>query len=302
MTIEPAPSLPQDIDIWIDGRKLAPIDAKVSVLDRGFLYGDSVFETLRTYNKEPFALDAHLDRLAESARRVLIRLPIELSRLSEEVQRAVREAEYPECTLRVMVTRGLGALGLDPQAAVHPLRVLLVTPLRSPPLSDYRDGIKVVTFETSRVVDATPAAGAKVGNYLVAVLATEKASRLGAKEALIASSTGKITEGATSNLFWFEKGELWTPPLEAGILAGITRSHLLEAAAEISLSVRMRVPSREELVASDGVFISSSIRELLPVVQIDEDPICGRAIPALTRRLHAQFRKKAGVPALALEE
>jgi branched-chain amino acid aminotransferase len=302
MTTESALSLPQEINIWIDGRKIAPIDAQVSVLDRGFLYGDSVFETLRTYQNEPFSLDAHLARLAESARRVLIRLPVELSQIRDEVRRAVREAQYSECYLRVMVTRGSGAMGLDPQAAVHPLRVMIVTPLRPPPLSDYQDGIKVVTFETSRVVDATPAAGAKVGNYLIAVLAAEKAARFGAKEALIASSTGEITEGATSNLFWFERGELWTPPLEAGILAGITRSHLLEAAEELSLTTRMRVPTRKELLASDGVFVSSSIRELLPVVQIDDDPVAGRIVPELTRRLHARFRQRAGVPALPLEQ
>lgn len=291
-------TLPDRIHIWIDGRQVLPEEATVSVLDRGFLYGDSVFETIRTYGKRPFSLDSHLRRLAESAKRVLIRLPLSIEELSQEVLRALREVDYPECYIRVMVSRGVGALGLDPQVALHPVRVIFITPLQPPPLSDYQEGIKVVTFETSRVADSTPAAGAKVGNYLVAVLAAEKAARAGAKEALITSSGGEVTEGATSNVFWFEDGVLWTPPIDAGILAGITRAHLLEAAADLGLSVKLRIPTRSELVASQGVFISSSIRELLPVVKIDEEIVADGKVPQLTRLLHARFRENAGVKAL----
>lgn len=270
----------------------------MSVFDRGFLYGDSVFETFRTYGGRPFALDEHLERLHESAKRVLIELPLGIAALNDEVLRALEHSSNHESYLRLMITRGTGALGLDPKLARDPLRVLIVAPLVSPPLEDYQKGIKVTVFETSRVSDATPAAGAKVGNYLVAVLAAEKARQSGAKEALIASHDGEISEGATSNLFWFEKGVLWTPPLEAGILAGITRLHLLKAAPELGLEVKMRVPKKIDLARSEGVFISSSIREILPVVQIDDELIADGKVPHSIRQLHDRFRRNAGVQPL----
>jgi branched-chain amino acid aminotransferase len=270
----------------------------VSVFDRGFLYGDSVFETFRTYGGRPFALDEHLERLFDSASRVLIEIPLGIDALRHEVLRALEQSSNHESYLRMMITRGTGALGLDPKLARNPLRVLIVAPLVAPPLEDYQKGIKVIIFETSRVSDATPAAGAKVGNYLVAVLAAEKARQAGAKEALIASHDGEISEGATSNLFWFEEGILWTPPLEAGILAGITRSHLLKAAPELGLEVKLRVPRKSDLVASQGVFVSSSIREKLPVVQIEDDLIAEGKVPLLTRQLHDRFRMNACVQTL----
>jgi branched-chain amino acid aminotransferase len=292
-------SLPGQVQIWIDGEQKQAENAQVSVLDRGFLYGDSVFETLRTYGGEPFALEAHLSRLKESASRVLIELPVELNQMAEEVRSAIEQAGFDESYVRVMVTRGQGALGLDPRVATKPLRVLIVTPLSSPPLGDYEDGIAVITYETSRVPDETPAAGAKIGNYLVAVLAHQKAGEAGAKEALIKNARGEVVEGATSNVFWMKDGKLWTPPLSAGILAGITRHHILEAAKDLGLSVETRVPTVQELLDSDGVFISSSIREMLPVVSIDGKKVSAGKVPELTRNLHAQFRKNAGAPPLA---
>lgn len=290
---------PPGVQTWIDGRLCSEGQAQVSVFDRGFLYGDSVFETLRTYGGRPFALEEHLTRLFESARRVLIEVPIGLDALSQEVLKALSQSNNQESYLRLMITRGRGALGLDPQLARDPLRVLIVAPLVSPPLSDYQQGIKAIVFETSRASDATPAAGAKIGNYLVAVLAAERAREAGAKEALVASRDGEISEGATSNLFWFQQEVLWTPPLEAGILDGITRSHILRAALDLGLTVEMRVPKKDDLVAAQGVFVSSSIRELLPVVQIDEELVAGGKIPQQIRQLHARFRLNAGLAPLS---
>lgn len=299
MSAEKSSSLPSHIRVWIDGHEKSPENASVSVFDRGFLYGDSIFETLRTYRGQPFALDAHMGRLEESAARVFIDLPASRERLTEEVKLAVSESGFEDCYLRVMVTRGQGALGLDPRLAVDPLRVILVAPLSPPPLADYRDGIEVVTFETSRVNDATAAQGAKLGNYLVAVLASRKARAAGAKEALIVNAAGQAVEGATSNLFWFEDDALCTVPLDAGILPGITRFHLLKVAASMGLSVFERVPKISELINSDGVFVSSSIREMLSVVRIDGQDVAGGRVPASNRALHDQFRESVGVPPLS---
>ncbi len=295
-------SQPRSVQIWIDGELRQAENAVVSVLDRGFLYGDSVFETLRTYGKRPFALAEHVERLRTSAESVLIEMPVSEQQISAEIARAVEEAEFEESYVRVMVTRGQGALGLDPRVAVRPLRVMIVAPLSPPPLEDYRRGISVVTFQTSRVQDDTPAAGAKIGNYLVAVLAHRKAADAGAKEALVTNAAGQVVEGATSNVFWFEGSTLWTPPLSAGILAGITRHHILKAAAELSLPVEMRVPTVDELLSSDGVFISSSIREMLPVVSIDTTPVSQGVVSPRITELHAEFRRLAGVAPLDLSD
>lgn len=289
-------SLPVGVRVWIDGIAKTPENAQVSVFDRGFLYGDSVFETLRTYGGQPFALVEHMERLAASAARVLIQLPVSQQDLCDEVTRAVSESGLAECYVRVMVTRGMGALGLDPRVATSPLRVMLVAPLVPPPASDYKDGIRAITFETTRATDDTPAAGAKVGNYLVAVLAQDKATRAGAKEALIKNVRGEISEGATSNVFWLERGILFTPPLSAGILDGITRRHVLQAAERLGVPCEYRVPIVDDLLASDGVFISSSIRELVPVAFVDEQPIAGGKIDPMIFDLYAEFRRGVGAP------
>lgn len=287
-------SLPPGIEIWIDGKSRESANASVSVLDRGFLYGDSVFETLRTYGGKPFALDEHLERLASSARRVFIELPLSQAELKAEVLEAVAQSQHDECYVRVMITRGMGALGLDPGLAEDPLRVLIVAPLSTPADSAYQNGIDVISYQTTRVNDATEAAGAKIGNYLIAVLANRQAAERGAKEALIVNAEGEVLEGATSNIFWFAGDRLLTVPLQAGILDGITRRHILKAASELGIETAESVPQLAELKASQGVFISSSIREMLPVVRIDDDWVAGGKVPPEIPALHAAFRRLVG--------
>ncbi|HEX9620071.1 MAG TPA: aminotransferase class IV, partial [Polyangiaceae bacterium] len=258
------------IRVSIDGQLVDPQQARVSVLDRGFLYGDSVFETLRTYAGSPFALGEHLERLEESARRVLIRLPVEQRALSEEVRAAIAAAGNPESFARVMVTRGVGELGLDPGSARDPLRVIIVAPLVPPDPRQYAEGVPVITYRAQRIGEATGSEGAKVGNYLTAVLAMREARAAGAVEALILGSDGCILEGSTSNVFFVRGRTLVTPPLASGILAGITRAHVLSIAAELGLETELATVRKDDLEALDECFISSSIREILPVVRIDD--------------------------------
>ncbi len=191
----------------IDGVLSQPDEAKVSVYDRGFLYGDSVFETIRTYAGEPFALDEHMARLARSAAKVGIAMPIPPADFGMEVRRAVRAARNPESSARIMLTRGSGPPGLDPALATAPLRVVLVEPLTPPPAALYRDGVAVVTVRTERAADA--AQGAKVGNYLASMLALKEAKSRGAHEALILDTSGHVVEGTTSNVFVVRGGEIY---------------------------------------------------------------------------------------------
>jgi branched-chain amino acid aminotransferase len=277
----------------INGRIAPAEQATVSVFDRGFLYGDSVFETIATRDGRPMDLDAHLSRLQDSAQQVHISMPAPLTTIAEEVHEALAAAGNVESTIRVMVTRGQGDLGLDPSTADNPIRVILVSPLRRPPERAYEEGISVITYRTQRVNEHTDAAGAKVGNYLVAVLALRQATRSGATEALVVDGHGRVVEGATSNIFLVCGGLLVTPPEETGILAGITRARVLELAQREGINVQMRAPNVEELIAADEVFISSSIRQLLPVVRIDGRPVgSGRPGP-IARRLLRGYRALA---------
>jgi branched-chain amino acid aminotransferase len=282
--------------VSIDGTHFGPEDAKVSVYDRGFLYGDSVFETIRTYGGEPFALAEHMARLARSAERVAIPMPIPPAEFAMEVRLAVRAAKNAESSARAMLTRGSGKVGLDPALAASPLRVVLVEPLEPLPSAVYRDGVAVITVRTERASDAAQGA-AKVGNYLGSLLALREARARGAHEALILDAHGRVVEGTTSNVFVVRGGELFTPPAEAGILLGITRAHVLELWHELGRSVHEAPLGLVELAAADEVFVSSSIREIVPVVRVDAQQIGDGHPGPVTRALHAAFRTRVGLGA-----
>jgi branched-chain amino acid aminotransferase len=276
----------------IDGTLKAAEEASVSIFDRGFLYGDSVFETLRTYDREPYELQAHLERLAWSAGRVHIAPPVTRDVLASEVRQAIAATGEPECYVRVMITRGRAeSLGLDPALAGTPLRVVVAGPLQTPSPEAYEQGVSVACFRTQRLADATDAAGAKVGNYLVAVLAMHEAHRVGAAEALVIDAHGHVIEGANSNLFAVIVGRLVTPPLDTGILPGITRARVIELARELGVPVDLRPLKVDELRTADEVFLSSTIRELLPVVRVEDAIIADGRPGAVTRRLLARFRE-----------
>jgi branched-chain amino acid aminotransferase len=280
----------------IDGIISPPDEAKVSIYDRGFLYGDSVFETVRTYGGEPFALVEHMARLSRSAARVGIAMPVSAADFGMELRVAVRAARNTESYARAMLTRGSGPVGLDPALAGAPLRVVLVEPLVPLPAALYRDGIAVVTVRTERAGDA--AQGAKVGNYLASLLALKEARARGAHEAIILDAAGRVVEGTTSNVFIVRgQGELCTPPEQAGILAGITRAHLIELAAALGHPVHLGPLGPEDLASAAEVFISSSIREVVPVVKVDDHRIGDGHPGPVTRALHAAFRVRAGLGA-----
>ncbi|CAN90410.1 Branched-chain-amino-acid transaminase [Sorangium cellulosum So ce56] len=315
--------------VSIDGVIHRPEEARVSVYDRGFLYGDSVFETIRTYGGEPFALEEHLARLERSAERIAIALPIPRDELGREVVALLRAATAPgsagatagsagagssaaplESTIRVMLTRGSGPLGLDPSLAGAPLRVILVEPLKPLPGGLYRGGIAVITICTQRAGDAAP--GAKVSNYLESLLALREARAAGAHEALILDPSGHVVEGTTSNVFLVERRPaahegaedpghlLITPPKEAGILVGITRAHVMHVAGELGMPVCCEPVTMARLLAAEEVFITSSLREIVPVVRVDAHTI-GAGVPGpKTRALHAAFRRRVGAGAMPL--
>lgn len=295
----------------LDGALVPPAEAKVSVLDRGFLYGDSVYEVIRTYGGAPFEIGAHLARLAHSAERIGLaprwdgpRTALEVAR-TLAAARALGPAPAPpdaapwnagEWYVRVVMTRGAGEIGLDPALAVDPRAILVVQPLAGPPARDYAQGVAAAIVGVRRASPAAVDPSAKTGAHLPHVLAIREARAAGAHEALLLDDGGFVTEGSSSNVFAVSGGRVRTPPLAAGILEGVTRGLVLRLARAEGVPVE-EVPLRpEDLEAADEVFITSTMREILPVVRLG-----GRAVGAgrpgpVTERLHRAFRRLAGGP------
>lgn len=286
------------VHVAIDG-VLVPADrATVSVFDRGFLYGDSVFDTTRTYRGVLFKLPQHLARLAESAGKMGFELPISVEDGISEVTRLVDEVRAHhgggEWVARCMVTRGQGPIGLDPTLAADPRRVLYVHELHLPPPEAYQNGVGVITYPTFRPSDA--AQGAKVGNYLESVLAIRHAKARDAHEALILSHDGHIVEGTTTNVFALRGKTLLTPPATETLLLGITRGLVLQVAASVGLSVEERRLLPTDIANADEAFLTSSVRELLPISKVDGHTIgTGQCGPS-TRALHQAFRAQNDLP------
>ncbi|MGC4120378.1 MAG: aminotransferase class IV [Myxococcales bacterium] len=284
----------------LDGNLVAPEQAVVSVFDRGFLYGDSVYEVVRTYRGVLFELGAHLERLAESARRIALELPWTVERLASEAKRTVDASGNAESYLRVVVTRGEGELGLDPALARGGRVVLIAQPLTTPPPEAYEKGVALALVgaeATGRNLREAIDPAAKTGNHLNAVLAMKAARERGAYEALLLDARGRVTEASSANVFAVRNGELLTPPLAAGILEGVTRRVVLALARATGVPAREAELWPDDLYGAEEVFITSTTRELVPVTRIareaDTKPIGDGKPGPVTLKLLAEFRRRA---------
>ncbi len=290
----------------IDGTLLPPAEARISVFDRGFLYGDSVYEVVRTYGGSPFELPAHLGRLERSAQRIGLALPWDARRIAAEIARtleAARGEDPPEPDaapwnvgeryIRVVMTRGAGEIGLDPALAVDPRAIVIVRPVHGPPLSAYRDGVKACVVGVQHVVPEAIDPNAKTGNYLSHVLALQAARAAGAYEALMLNREGFVTEGTTSNVFAVRGGALLSPPLAAGILEGVTRGIVLALARSAGIPAREVALRPRDLEEADELFITSTVRENVAVTRLGDRRVGGGGVGPLTARVHAAFRERA---------
>lgn len=295
----------------LDGELVPPSRAKVSVLDRGFLYGDSVYEVIRTYGGRPFELGPHLARLAHSAARIGLAPRWDGPRAARELERTLEAASalgpaepdpaaapwnVGEWYARMVMTRGAGEIGLDPALAVDPLALIIVQPLQAPPARAYAEGVGAAFAALRRPSPAAVDPSAKTGAHLSNVLALKEARAVGAHEALLLDEGGFVTEGSSSNVFAIHAGTLRTPPLAAGILEGVTRGVVLRLAREEGVPLEERALRPEDLEAADELFITSTMRELLPVTRLGSRPVGeGRPGP-VTAQLHRAFRRLAGGP------
>ena len=268
----------------IGGRICPPDEAKVSVFDRGFLYGDSVYETVSTMYGRLFALSEHLGRLERSATRIGLRPPARPT-IERAIAETVQAAANPESRVRVMLTRGVGKLDLDPASADDPQLIVVVTPFQPLPAALYQAGASAAIVSVVRNDPRAIDPAIKSGNYLNNVLALGEARRQGAHEALLCAADGTVAEGASSNVFMVKDGQVRTPGLDVGILEGITRAQVLALARGNgipTLETRLR-PA--ELRGADEAFITSATRGVLPVTRID-GAVLGDGRPGpVTRRL-----------------
>jgi branched-chain amino acid aminotransferase len=277
------------IRVYIDGAVRLPEEARVSVLDRGFLYGDSVYETIGTMYGRLFAMRDHLDRLERSATRIGLRVPPR-SEIEAAIGQTVAAAGNQETRVRVMLTRGVGKLDLDPASCDDCRLVVIAFPLGAPTPEMFEKGVSVaivsVTRNSPRAID--PAV--KSGNYLNNVLALGEARRSGgAYEAILCADDGSVAEGSTSNVFAVIGGQLCTPGADVGILDGITRAKVLELARGAGITVAERRIQPDELRGADEAFLTSATRGVLPITTIDGRPVAAGAPGPVTRRLMALY-------------
>ena len=281
---------------FIDGVRASDEDAVVSVYDRGFLYGDGVFEVVRTYDGHPFALREHLERLERSCEAMRIPVAASVDALEREVRDALAEerraAPSAELYVRVMITRGIGGFGLAPRGPFTPRRIILVRRLDEPPAELYARGVSAVTTPRPRAVDGTRAANAKATSYLANILALAEAAERGADDAIFVDDHARAVETASANLFVRAGGRVRTAPVSAGILPGITRACVLALLPEAGYAAEEFAPSVDELLDADEVFATSSVRELVPIVTIDGRTIGDGRPGACARTIHPRLRER----------
>ena len=277
------------IRVYIDGTVRLPEEAKVSVLDRGFLYGDSVYETIGTMYGRLFAARDHLDRLERSAARIGLKAPPR-AEIESAIAATIAAAGNPETRVRVMLTRGVGKLDLDPASCDDCRLVVIAFPLGAPTPEMFEKGVAVAIVSIARNSPRAIDPAVKSGNYLNNVLALGEARRTsGAYEAILCADDGSVAEGSTSNVFAVVGGQIWTPGEEVGILDGITRAKVMELARGAGITVVERRIQPDELRGADEAFLTSATRGVLPISTIDGRPV-GAGVPGVvTRRLMALY-------------
>jgi branched-chain amino acid aminotransferase len=280
--------------VYVNGRITRPEDAAIPVYDHGFLYGEGVYETLRTYNRVPFLLDRHLRRLRASAGYLQLPVPFSDQGFASSIADTMAAAgSMPEAYIRVLLTRGVGELTYDVQATPLPSLVIIVKPLEEPPARVYTEGIKVALVPMLRNHPGSVNPIIKSNNLLNNAMAMQEANRRGAEEALMCNYRGELSECSQANFFLVRNGEALTPKNEAGLLEGLTRNFLFEVAQEAGVDVRYDTLFPSDLESADEAFITGTTRELSPVTQIDGRAVGSGKPGPITRKLLDAYRQRA---------
>ena len=280
--------------ININGVIAGPEEAKISVLDHGLLFGDSVYETLRTYSGKPFLFSRHFARLEHSAKAIDLQLPWTRSKTLEEIRKTLFAGE---CRIRLVFTRGVGDVAADVETCTDPTPIIIVVPLVVPPERIYKEGVEVVISTVRR---SSRFADLKTGSLIHQVLARREAKARHAYEAILLTADEKLSDGITSNIYIVRDGKLLTPSREAGIIEGITRGVVLDQAREIGIEVTEGLFDIDEIGRADEMFLTSSTREVVPIARVEGKPV-GNALPGpITLQLLRAYR--SAIQRLASED
>ena len=288
------------LQIYINGEFFDKDNAKISVFDHGLLYGDGVFEGLRCYNGKVFRLERHIDRLWDSAKSLAIEIPMSKSEMIAATNQAVQVNKVQEGYIRIVVTRGVGRendlgtpdLGLDPFICGPPQVIIIAAQLALYPKELYETGLDIVTAGTMRMPASALNPRVKSLNYLNSIMAKVEAIRAGCVEALMLNHKGEVAECTGDNIFIIKRGVLMTPPIDAGILEGVTRNVVLELAAKLGIPAKECAFTRHDVFVADECFLTGSAAELIPVVAIDKRTIGDGKPGPITKKLLDAFHEE----------
>jgi branched-chain amino acid aminotransferase len=276
--------------IWLDGEWHTRETASISVYDHGLLYGDGVFEGIRIYGGKIFRLGAHLERLYDSAKAILLTIPISPEEMTAVTEEAVRRSGIAEGYMRHVVTRGVGDLGLDPRKCPRPSVIIIVDRIKLWPEEIYEAGLKVITAGTPIPQRESLSPRVKSLNYLAHILAKVEGTQAGADEVIMLDIAGFVAEGSGQNIFIAKQGVIATPPIYAGILKGVTRDVIMELAREAGYEVEERILNRYDIYTADEAFFTGTASEIVGIRQLDGRIIgAGRQGP-VTRDLRTRFQ------------
>ena len=291
-TIPPSPAQPtMPLQIYISGKYYDKENAKVSVYDHGFLYGDGVFEGMRSYGGKVFRLKQHLDRLWNSAKAIWLKMPISQEEMAKAVNETLAKNSIKDGYIRLVVTRGAGALGLDPNKCSDPQVIIIADHIQLYPKEMYANGLEIVTASTIRNHTAALNPRIKSLNYLNNIMAKLEGLRAGCVEALMLNHKGEVAECTGDNVFVVRGGTLLTPPIDAGILEGITREAVIELAEEMKIPVQQIALTRHDIFIADECFLTGSAAEVIPVVKLDSRTIGDGTPGPLTKKLTERFHR-----------
>jgi branched-chain amino acid aminotransferase len=289
--------------INVNGRITGQKDAVVSVMDHGLLYGEGVYEVMRTYRRKPFLFAEHMDRMRKSGQMINLTIPMtdaEMLKTIEETA-AVFYGEQGdaghgmEMYIRVLITRGVGEMTYDPAACPTPTVIVIIKPQVDPPSSAYTDGVNVTLVPVVRNHPCSINPLIKSNNLLNNALASQEALRQGGFEAIMRNYRSEISECSQSNLFIVKNGVVLTPPIDAGLLAGITRAFVFEVGGLCGVDVRETTMVDDDLWSADEMFLTSTTREIVPIVSVNNRAIASGTPGPVTQKLLAEFRRQVGV-------
>lgn len=278
--------------IYLDGKFVDDADAKVSVFDHGLLYGDGVFEGIRLYGGNVFRLDEHLERLEYSAKAIMLDLPLTRQQLSDATCETCRINGLTDGYIRLVVTRGVGDLGLAPWLCAKPSVFIIASKISLYPQEHYDNGLAIVTVPTRRINPSALPPTIKSLNYLNNILGKIEAKQFGALEAIMLNDQGYVAECTADNIFTVHKGEIVTPAASQGALKGITRGTIFDIARELGLTIREADMTRYDVWVADECFLTGSGAEVIPVSKLDGRVIGSGKPGPVTQKVLAAFRRR----------